>query len=74
MKVGAKVRVERSVVTGIRIDPSGTLVVEGVDQDAAGNTLAYHQLSYPEGSEVGADVAAAWTTLREFAQRAVDEA
>lgn len=72
---GKRITVVRSVVTGIRIESSGfgVLLIEGVDQGSAGQTLQSHQLSYPP--EVSpADVAEAVALIRRFAQTEIDRA
>lgn len=73
---GKTIRVECSVVTGIRIDhASGRLTIEGVDQDKAGNTLAAHTLTYPAENElVPAVIVEAIEAITTFAQREVDRA
>lgn len=73
-KVGTKVTVAGSRVTGIRIEPGfGTLVVEGVDVDAAGNTIASHSLSYPP-EVLAKPVAQAVQAIKDFAAGEIDNA
>lgn len=71
---GKSIKVARSVVTGIRIDPAGgVLYIEGVDQDADGNTLRSHQLTFPPVDQSG-DVTSAVATIQAYSAHEIHKA
>lgn len=69
---GKSIKVERSVVTGIRID-GDNLILEGVDQDKEGNTLRHHQLNIGVDDRTG-NINEAIAAIRRLAQLEIDQA
>lgn len=71
---GKTIKVIRSVVTQIRIEPStGSLIVEGVDQGSAGQTLQTHTIAARQ-DELDEETWSAVDRIRRYAQEAIDEA
>lgn len=74
-KPGKSIRVARSVVTDISIDPTtGVLRISGVDQGKEGQTLQSHQLEFSLDQLFEQHVSSEVEAIRHFAARQIDDA